>query len=343
MDIDAGSELVSVCIPTCDRPERLREALESCFAQTYQNFEVIVGDDSRSSASELVAAEFHARFPGKIRYQRNLSRLGQAENVNSLFRLAAGSRLVLLHDDDLLLPTALQDLADCWNQTPALSAAFGKQYITNMNGEILLKESEQLNLNYRRTAETAGAVVPGLAGIVRMFPNDGYMVLTERARAIGLLPASQVGAACDFDFGLRYCADNGNVWFLNSYTSAYRISDDAISKTSITAPFMFRALREYRAKKINELMPEIRQALQEEIESAAPRAVSGHARMGEGLQALSILFSPDYGLRNRMRLKFLFQVAVTFVALVAGVRGVQVVLRARDGIRHLSRLPQVTG
>ena len=43
----------------------------------------------------------------KQSYLRNESSLGQAGNVNQLFARARGERLVLMHDDDFLLPGAL--------------------------------------------------------------------------------------------------------------------------------------------------------------------------------------------------------------------------------------------
>jgi len=281
----------------------LRVALESCFEQSYENFAIIVGDDLSLDDFERVVEEFQRRASGKIRYQKNRPSLGQAENVNSLFKLAAGVRLVLRHDEDFLLPRTLQELSDCWKHTLSLSAAFGKQYVADMSGKALARETDDLNRLYGRTAANAGLVMPGLAGIIRMFPNDGYMVLTERARSIGLRPFSRVGDACDFDFGVRYCADNGAIWFHDAYTCVYRLSVDAISKTALTAPFVYRTLSEYRTETAGRLTPVVGLALRQELENAAPRAVSDHARAGQGLQALRILILSDYVWRERLRLR----------------------------------------
>ena len=37
---------VSICLPTCNRPELLMESLASCLAQTHANIEIVIGDDS---------------------------------------------------------------------------------------------------------------------------------------------------------------------------------------------------------------------------------------------------------------------------------------------------------
>ncbi len=325
----ASSSLVSICIPTYNRPHLLRLALESCFAQTFKNFEVLVGDDSNSDASGSVVAEFQALYPGKLRYFRNVPSLGQAANVNALFANAAGDRLVLLHDDDLLLPGALEELSECWSAVPDLSAAFGKQYMIDMAARILPAESEALNNFYGRTAAAAGEVIPGLAAIRRMFPNDGYMVLTERARAIGYDVSEEVGDACDFLFSMKYCADDARVWFLDSYVSLYRVSDDAISRSSITAPAVYEALVRERTQR-QALRPEVRLALREALDRVAPDAASGYARLGKGKTALRIILSSDYPMRKRFSLKFALHCALTFAALLRGTKGVQAVLRLSD-------------
>ncbi len=316
--------LVSICIPTYNRPHLLRLALESCFAQTLENFEVVVGDDSNSNASELVVAEFQALYPGKLRYFRNVPSLGQAANVNALFANAAGDRLVLLHDDDLLMPAALKELSECWATAPDLSGAFGKQYMIDMAGKILSEQSEALNKFYGRTAAAAGEVIPGLAAIGGMFPNDGYMILTERARAIGYLVPDEMKDACDSLFALKYCADNARIWFLNNYVSAYRISDDGISRSSITAPSVYEALIRERAR-WQSLRPEVRLALREALDRVTPDAASGYARLGKGKAALRIILSSDYPIRKRFSLKFVLHCALTLVSLIKGAKGVQAV------------------
>jgi glycosyltransferase involved in cell wall biosynthesis len=314
----AQASLISICIPTYNRPDLLREAIDSCLAQTYQDFEIVISDDSKDNRSEAVVAEYQSKYPGRIGYVRNTPSLGQAANVNSLFERATGARLVLLHDDDLLLPNALEVLSNCWNLVPSLTAAFGKQYIMDMNGEVLLARSERENIFYGRRKEAAGSVLPALAGIQRMFPNDGYMVLTEVARRIGYRPFSEVGHACDFDFGFRCCLDANSIWFHDQYTTIYRLSGEAISKTSITEPNVFEILSEYKQAHKGECPAEVQVAIDKVLTYFAPGAVSGYARQGQGRKALRILVSSDYSIGEKLSLRFLFHTALTFSALVGG-------------------------
>ncbi len=302
-------------------------ALDSCFAQTYSDYEIVIGDDSKTNESQLLVEKIQGEHPGKIRYFRNIPSLGQASNVNFLFKNANGYRLVLLHDDDLLLPNALQDLSDCWTHAPSLTAAFGRQYMVSMDGKILPEDTEWFDKHFRRSGKNAGLVSnPIVAGIVQMFPNDGYMVVTEQARAVGYRPFHEVGEACDFDFGLRLCSETSKIWFHNEYTSAYRFSDDAITKTAITAPFIYKFLKETKVS-----TKEAEEELHKSFKVFAPNAAAGYARMGQGWNALRVLLSSDYSFKKRLQVKFLFHSFLTFVALTAGKKGVDLVLKMLRG------------
>jgi glycosyltransferase involved in cell wall biosynthesis len=287
--------LISICIPTYRRPALLREALESCLRQTYADFEILIGDDSPDDDSALVASEYAARLPGRMHYRHNTPSLGQAPNVNALFQRARGGRLVLLHDDDLLLPDALEQLARCWHTAPELAAAFGKQYITDAHGRVCEEKSIALNETYCRTPERSGLqAVPAIAGLLRMFPNNGYMVRTDLAREIGYRSREFVGEACDTDFGLRLCLQARQVWFVDVFTSMYRDSDDAISKQVYLQPYAWDMMK-------NADVPEAALGAQRiALKSVAVGAASGFARLDKPGRALGVLLSPHYALRHKL-------------------------------------------
>lgn len=76
--------LVSVGIPTYNRPEGLRRTLECITGQTYKNLEIIVSDNcSPGPVNEKVVREFMAR-DRRIRYFR------QDENKGAGFNFRFG-------------------------------------------------------------------------------------------------------------------------------------------------------------------------------------------------------------------------------------------------------------
>jgi len=291
--------LVSVCIPTYQRPELLHEAIASCLAQTYSDIEIIVCDDSKDDASEQMVKGLNEE---KIRYYRNQPSLGQAENVNRLFDLARGDRLVLLHDDDLLLPDAIQAMSDCWVTQPKLGACFGKQYIINITGEILQTRSQDLNRDYYRTERYAGLQASTLwSTLVAQFPNDGYMLLTHVARMIRYRNTSEVGDVCDFDFGLRLASANTPVFFLNQYTAKYRLTEKSISSGDNHSDLVYRLIEAL------ELPEELESIRSERLKQAAPSAINRWLTIGDKASAYRVYKSDRYPWSKRLSARGLIQ------------------------------------
>ncbi len=71
--------LVSILIPTYNRPHYFKIALESALAQTYSNIEIIVGDDSTNNETEkLIYRDYlhkhkHITYISKPLYFRTIS------------------------------------------------------------------------------------------------------------------------------------------------------------------------------------------------------------------------------------------------------------------------------
>ena len=104
----AGREpLVSVVLPTYNRADRLRTAIENVLGQTYGSMELIVVDDGSTDCTRAVVAEVH---DARVRYlwQPN-GKLPRA--LNTGFRAANGRYLTWTSDDNYYHPTALQRMA----------------------------------------------------------------------------------------------------------------------------------------------------------------------------------------------------------------------------------------
>jgi glycosyltransferase involved in cell wall biosynthesis len=288
--------LISICIPTYRRPDLLAKALMSCLSQTYPQLEIVVGDDSPDDESERLVSHYESLHPGRIRYKHHLPSLGQNSNVNDLFARAQGSRLLLLHDDDLLLPNAVSSLAALWELLPTLDAAFGKQILIENDGTPTAEErTKALNVGYHRVSANAGRqTIPVVAGLSRMFPNDGFLVSTALALKIGYRSKKEVGDACDTDFGLRLCAAARDIWFLDDFTMQYRMSNESISKYSVVAPYTYDMLLALTVPSAAAPM------LDEERRKLAPGAVSGFAQLGQPGRAWKVFMSKDYSVRKRL-------------------------------------------
>ena len=102
--------LVSVIIPTYNRPEMLETALKSVCAQSYGHLEIIVVNDAGCDVQHIVDRAADKR----IRYLQQRTNEGLAAARNFGIREARGTYVALLDDDDIFYPkhieTALEHL-----------------------------------------------------------------------------------------------------------------------------------------------------------------------------------------------------------------------------------------
>jgi glycosyltransferase involved in cell wall biosynthesis len=102
--------LVSIVMPCYGGEAYLAEAIESCLAQTYANFELIVVDDSSPDGCLAIAERF-ARDEPRIRIVRRSRNGGVSRAFNSGFEVARGEYLTRLAQDDMFEPHAIDAMA----------------------------------------------------------------------------------------------------------------------------------------------------------------------------------------------------------------------------------------
>ncbi|HIQ05788.1 MAG TPA: glycosyltransferase, partial [Anaerolineae bacterium] len=114
-DIEKEKPVVSVIVPTYNRPHMLVEAVRSILQQTYQNFEIIVVNDGGADAEGLI------RFldaDNRITYVRHNRQRGPGAARNTGLRLARGKYIAYLDDDDIYYPEHLETLVSYLEQNP---------------------------------------------------------------------------------------------------------------------------------------------------------------------------------------------------------------------------------
>jgi Glycosyl transferase family 2 len=113
----------TVIIPTRERSDTLKSALQSCVSQNYENLEIIVSDNCSQDDTQAVVASFNDR---RIKYINPGQRLSMAGNWEFALGHATGDYVNYIGDDDAMLPRAystlngfLSDLkcqAFCWKK-----------------------------------------------------------------------------------------------------------------------------------------------------------------------------------------------------------------------------------
>jgi len=94
-----------VIIPTHNRANLVGRAIKSVLSQTFEDFELIVVDDASSDNTEEVVKRFQ---DSRIKYVRHQKNMGAPATRNTGIRMARGTYIGLLDDDDEWLPTKLE-------------------------------------------------------------------------------------------------------------------------------------------------------------------------------------------------------------------------------------------
>lgn len=297
--VPSSTPLISICIPAFNRPALLLECVRAALEQSYSNIEVLVGDDSRDDSSERALAQ--AGLLLRVQYERNSPSLGQARNVNRLLARATGERIVLIHDDDWLLPDALRDLDEAWQKKPNVQVCFGLQAVASAEGTIGEEATKRLNAEYHRTPAHFGVQrEPRWSALVGQIPNNGWMIETGLARSIGYSEVAQISHACDFDFGLRLaqrCVQSGGSWMMSDkIVSVVRLSNDSILRSSSRANY---ADATWDLIKNYELPIQGEAWRRERLRKTALGAIKKWLSQGHNGRAAKLYFSSNFPPRRR--------------------------------------------
>ena len=141
----AQTPIVTIAIPTFNRINTLKEALESALAQDYADYEIIVVDNNpeRDDDTERFMMKY-SNHP-KCSYYKNTKNTGLFGNWNRCFLLSRTQWVTLLHDDDYYYPEYLSTLLSCLKNHPDIDALsckynYWKEYEKNTPINVIDRE-----------------------------------------------------------------------------------------------------------------------------------------------------------------------------------------------------------
>jgi len=113
--------IVSVILPTHNRPALLLEAAESVSRQTYSNWELVIVDDCSTPSVDLAALGLPA---DKVRLLRHDVARGGAAAKNTGMAAAKGDIVAFLDDDDMYAPSYLERAVSELEHHPDVDVVF---------------------------------------------------------------------------------------------------------------------------------------------------------------------------------------------------------------------------
>ena len=135
---------VSVIIPLYNAEKYLAECLESVLAQTLKNFEVIVVDDCSTDSSVAIVESYIPKFGGRLKLSHMDVNSGKPSMPrNKGLAVSRGEYIYFMDNDDLITPTALEELYKLAKRFDADVVYCEKYYTCGANRENLRLTSEQ--------------------------------------------------------------------------------------------------------------------------------------------------------------------------------------------------------
>jgi glycosyltransferase involved in cell wall biosynthesis len=203
--------LVSIYMPTKNRPDLLKRAVASVLNQTHRELELLIVDDGSTDETPAVLDAL-ARQDGRIRHFRNERSRGAPFSRNLAISAARGQWITGLDDDDTFMPGRVSALLAYWKLLEEVGGDFSCIFTQDIydDGKTLSYSNKQGSVAWKSLLEY---------NVV----GNQIFTLTDRLKACGMfdvdMPAWQ-----DFDLFMRVLKRFGPAKLLDS--ALYRLSVD---------------------------------------------------------------------------------------------------------------------
>ena len=156
---------ISVCIPTYNGADYLRQAVESVLVQDSRIYEIVIVDNASVDQTVRIVEDLKEGGEGRIRFYQNDKNIGLAGNLNKCLEYARGEYIKFLCVDDLLLPECLERMSVALDTHQSVTLVCG--------GRVYVNESNEM-LGSKRYA-SQNIIVPGNKVISRCLYGKCYM------------------------------------------------------------------------------------------------------------------------------------------------------------------------
>ncbi len=192
----------TVVIPTYKASPFIRETLASVFAQTRLPDEVIVVDDCSPDDTAAVVEGLSKAAPARVQLIRRVENSGgPAKPTNEGIRAARSELIAVLDQDDVLVPSKLEDQSLPFDGAPEVVLVAGRAALVGAPDE----------LTWPRSVWPEALRVPGSEILRRLLEHGmffsgypGFMFRKSAWAAVGGIDES-LRISSDYDFACKLC------------------------------------------------------------------------------------------------------------------------------------------
>ena len=131
--------VVSIVLPTYNGARYIRESIDSCLGQTFQDFELIIVNDCSTDETSGIIEEYAARDP-RIRVFHNPINKKLPLSLNRGFDEARGKYHTWTSDDNYYAPHALQTLIQLLENEPSTGFVYTDYTLVDETGKVTGKK-----------------------------------------------------------------------------------------------------------------------------------------------------------------------------------------------------------
>lgn len=215
---------VSVIVTCYKRMNYLAEALESVLAQSYEDYEILVADDSGAAAARGIVAVFGQ--PQRIRYLAHDKTLGVASSIVRTVKQARGEFIAILNDDDAWEPQLLERLVTALEADPRRVLATSDHWLMDAKGNIIDELSESWSMNFRRSELSEGVISNPAQFVVSGGPAINITSVFRKEAVDWSLLVPKIGGAYDYWIGCLLATTGRPIYYTPERLGRWRIHEN---------------------------------------------------------------------------------------------------------------------
>lgn len=224
-----NSPLVSVIIPTYNRPHFLREALTSVINQTFKDFEVIISDDCSTESPQAVVESFQ---DSRLRLRHNDTNSGPALAVLRAIEQAKGKYIATLNDDDLWEPNFLAKLVPPLEENSQLAISFCDHAIIDEHGNINTTETEKTTRLWKRDQIKEGSYQPFYKLALKEQSVSPASSAVSRKAYLDWHRLPEAGVIWDYYIAYLACCNGHGAYYYPDRLTRYRVHSQSLTSSS---------------------------------------------------------------------------------------------------------------
>ncbi|MGN0343022.1 MAG: glycosyltransferase [Roseburia sp.] len=219
--------LISVVVPAYETPEPfLRELVASLKQQSYENWQLCIGDGSVSDSTQRLLEQL-SKEDDRITFCRLKENGGISHNTNAAIGLARGSYVGFMDHDDCLAPNALFEVVRKLNEEPECRVIYTDEDKIDASGEEHFRPHRKPDYNPE---------------LLRHYNYICHFVVVEREllEQVGCLRSAYDGSQ-DYDLLLRLSEQTDRFGHIDLVLYHWRAHSQSTAGSSLSKDYAYEA------------------------------------------------------------------------------------------------------